>query len=318
MSTDLEAPYTRRMARSTSLDEARHSIRELYGTTMALVADPPADFRYEAAAVTDDGFSAATLRFSGACRSGTESFPDLIVAHAPAGRHRWRAGRESGPGAVPFLVPPGRDLRVEFNGLHLRTLRIESDVVRRTVQGFTGTEQATLRFDGVNGESRHHALMIESLRFVEATLVADSSLREAPLVRARIIDQAVTSVLAAFPLVDMAAPRPAAATSRAVRRAIAHMEQHLQDPLSIADIAIAAGVSTRALQSAFQRQFSMTPSHYLRRMRLRAAHEDLRNATDARVAVRDIARRWGFVHAGRFAQLYAEQYGERPSDTLRR
>jgi transcriptional regulator GlxA family with amidase domain len=96
------------------------------------------------------------------------------------------------------------------------------------------------------------------------------------------------------------------------------MEQHLQDPISIADIAIAAGVSTRALQSAFQRQFEMTPSHYLRRMRLRAAHEELRTATDARVAVRDVARRWGFVHAGRFAQLYADQYGERPSETLRR
>ena len=317
MMDDLETPYTRRIARSTSIDEARRSIRELYGTTMALAADPPTDFRYEAASVADDGFSAATLRFSGTCRSGTDSFPDLIVAHAAAGRHRWRAGRESGPGAVPFVVPPGRDLRVEFTGLHLRTLRIGSDVVRRAAQGLTGVEPTSFRFDGINGDSRHHALMIETMRFVEATLVADASLRDAPLARARIVDQALTSVLTAFPLVDLAAPQPTA-TSRAVRRAIGHMEQHLQDPLSIADVAIAAGVSTRALQSAFQRQFSMTPSHYLRRMRLRAAHDELRNATDARVAVRDVARKWGFVHAGRFAQLYAEQYGERPSDTLRR
>lgn len=317
MTDDLEAPYTRRMARSTIIDEARQSIRELYGTTMALVADPPNDFRYEAAAVSDDGFSAATLRFSGACRSGTDSFPDLIVAHAAAGRHRWRAGRESGPGAVPFIVPPGRDLRVEFTGLHLRTLRIESDVVRRAAQALTGVEPTSLRFDGINGDSRHHALMVETMRFVEATLIADPSLRDAPLVRAQIVNQALTSVFAAFPLVDLTAPRPTA-TSRAVRRAIGHMEQHLQDPISIADVAIAAGVSTRALQSAFQRQFSMTPSHYLRRMRLRAAHDDLRGATDARVSVRDVARKWGFVHAGRFAQLYAEQYGERPSDTLRR
>jgi AraC-like DNA-binding protein len=317
MMDDLETPYSRRIARTTSIDEARHSMRDLYGTTLALVADPPADFRYEAAAVAHDGFSAATLRFGGSCRSGTESFPDLVVAHAAAGRHRWRAGRESGPGSVPFLVPPGRDLRVEFSGLHIRTLRIDGDTVRRTAQALTGAESAPLRYDGINGDSRHHALMIESLRFVEATLIADPSLRDAPLVRAQIINQTMTSVLAAFPIVDLTAPRPTA-TSRAVRRAISHMEQHLQDPISIADIAIAAGVSTRALQSAFQRQFEMTPSHYLRRMRLRAAHEELRTATDARVAVRDVARRWGFVHAGRLAQLYADQYGERPSETLRR
>ncbi|QIG39580.1 helix-turn-helix domain-containing protein [Microbacterium sp. 4R-513] len=317
MMDDLETPYTRRFARSTNVDEARGSMRELYGTSMALVADPPQEFRYEAAAVTDEGFSAATLRFIGACRSGTDSFPDLIVAHAPAGRHRWRAGRESGPGAIPFLVPPGRDLRVEFSGLHLRTLRIEGDALRRTAQALTGREPGPLRLEGLNGSSQHHALMIETLRFVEATLIADPTLRDAPLVRSQIAHQALTSVFATFPLIDLTATRPAA-TSRALRRAISHMEQHLQDPLSIADIAITAGVSTRALQSAFQRQFSMTPSHYLRRLRLRAAHEDLRNATDARVAVRDVARKWGFVHAGRFAQLYADQYGERPSDTLRR
>lgn len=317
MMDDLGTPYSRRIARTTSIDEARQSMRELYGTTMALVAEPPGDFRYEAAAVADEGFSAATLRFTGTCRSGADSFPDLVVAHAAAGRHRWRAGRESGPGAVPFLVPPGRDLRAEFTGLHLRTLRIDGDMVRRTAQALTGAEPTSLRYDGINGDSRHHALMIESLRFVEATLIADASLREAPLVRAQIISQTMTSLFTAFPLVDLTAPRPTA-TSRAVRRAIAHMEQHLQDPLSIADISIAAGVSTRALQSAFQRQFNMTPSHYLRRMRLRAAHDELRNATDARVAVRDVARRWGFVHAGRFAQLYAEHYGERPSETLRR
>lgn len=314
---DLGTPFSRRIARTTSIDEARHSMRELYGTTMALVADPPGEFRYEAAAIADEGFSAATLRFSGSCRSGTDAFPDLVVAHAAAGRHRWRAGREAGPGAVPFLVPPGREVRTEFTGLHLRTVRVDADTMRRTAQALTGAEPAPLRFDGVNGDSRHHALMIESLRFVEATLIADPSLRDAPLVRAQIINQTMTSILAAFPLIDLTAPRPTA-TSRAVRRALAHMEQHLQDPITIADIAIAAGVSTRALQSAFQRQFGMTPSNYLRRMRLRAAHEELRGATDARVAVRDVARRWGFVHAGRFAQLYSDQYGERPSETLRR
>jgi transcriptional regulator GlxA family with amidase domain len=208
-------------------------------------------------------------------------------------------------------------MRVEFSGLHMRTLRIDSDALRRTALALTGTEPAALRVERVNSESRHHALMIEALRFMEATLVADASLKDAPLVRAQIVNQTITAVLTTFPLIDLASSRPPAG-SRATRRAVAYMEQHLQSPISIADVAIAAGVSTRALQSSFQRQFGVTPSHYLRGLRLRAAREELRTAADPRLSVRDVSRRWGFAHAGRFAQLYAQQYGERPSETLRR
>jgi len=32
----------------------------------------------------------------------------------------------------------------------------------------------------------------------------------------------------------------------------------------------------------------------------------------------DVARYWGFAHAGRFSAAYAEQHGEYPRDTLRR
>lgn len=317
MMDETHTSYARRVVRSVSVDEARISMRELYGTPLTLVADPPRDFRYEVAAVQDEGFSAASLRFASTCRSGTESFPDLVVAHAAAGRHRWRVGREAGPGAVPFVVPPDRDMRVEFSGVHLRTLRIDLDLLRRSAQALTGAEPGPLRLDGVNGGSRHHSLMAEALRFVEATLVADASLRDAPLVRAQIIHQTMTAVLTAFPLVDLAAQRPAV-TSRTVRRAVRYMEEHVGEAVSVGDIALAAGVSTRALQAAFQRQYETTPSQYLRRLRLRAAHDELRDSSDPRLAVRDVARRWGFEHAGRFAQLYAEQYGERPSQTLRR
>lgn len=290
---------------------------ELYGTPVALVAEPPRDFRFEAASVTDDGFAAASLRFTGPCRSGTESFPDVIVAHAASGHHRWQVGRETGAGSVPFVIPPDRDLRVEFHGLHIRTLRIDPDLIRRSAQALTGAEPTPLRHDRVNGEARHPGLMAEALRFVEATIVADASLGDAPLVRAQIIQQTVASVLTAFPLFDLVV-RPTPGTSRTVRRAVRYMEEHMRDAVTVADIAIAVGVSTRTLQAAFHRHLETSPSQYLRSLRLRAARDELRDSVDPKLAVRDVARRWGFEHAGRFAQVYAAEYGERPSDTLRR
>jgi transcriptional regulator GlxA family with amidase domain len=35
-------------------------------------------------------------------------------------------------------------------------------------------------------------------------------------------------------------------------------------------------------------------------------------------SVTDVAIKWGFVHLGRFAQMYRDRYGELPSETLRR
>ncbi len=41
-------------------------------------------------------------------------------------------------------------------------------------------------------------------------------------------------------------------------------------------------------------------------------------AVDAFHATPDVARGWGFGHLGRFASYYADTFGKRPSDALRR
>jgi transcriptional regulator GlxA family with amidase domain len=56
---------------------------------------------------------------------------------------------------------------------------------------------------------------------------------------------------------------------------------------------------------------------YLRDLRLRRAHEDLRAADPSATTVAAIARRWGFAHMGRFAQDYQAAYGQTPSAALR-
>jgi AraC-like DNA-binding protein len=108
------------------------------------------------------------------------------------------------------------------------------------------------------------------------------------------------------------------ASPRAVRRAIAHVHAHLGEPLTSADLAAAAGVSTRALQRGFRRQLDATPTGYVRELRLQRAHEELVAADPAEGAsVAEIALRWGFMHQGRFASTYRQRYGVPPSRTLR-
>lgn len=102
-----------------------------------------------------------------------------------------------------------------------------------------------------------------------------------------------------------------------LRAAVDFVRAHACEPLTVADIATAAGCSVRALQEAFQRDLATTPMAYLRRVRLAGAHADLVAADPARETVNDVCWRWGFTHAGRFAAAYHRDYGVRPSETLR-
>lgn len=105
--------------------------------------------------------------------------------------------------------------------------------------------------------------------------------------------------------------------SAAIRIAAELMETNPARPLTVAAIAAEAHVSVRALQEGFRRDLGLTPMAYLRDVRLRRAHADLRAADPSVSTVASIARRWHFAHLGRFAARYADVFGESPNATLR-
>lgn len=109
-----------------------------------------------------------------------------------------------------------------------------------------------------------------------------------------------------------------AAEHRTTRTAKDFIDQHLAEPITVGDIAGAAGVSERTLQAAFQSELDTTPMTYVRDRRLERARADLADAAVSDdVNVTMIATRWGFGHLGRFAAEYKARFGESPSHTLR-
>jgi transcriptional regulator GlxA family with amidase domain len=70
-------------------------------------------------------------------------------------------------------------------------------------------------------------------------------------------------------------------------------------------------VSVRTLQAGFQRHLSMSPMAYVRVVRLRHAHRDLRSADPSHNTVAAIAHRGGFTNRSRFAA--AQQNDVRPN-----
>ena len=97
-----------------------------------------------------------------------------------------------------------------------------------------------------------------------------------------------------------------------VRRAEEFMRSKAQKPLTVEDIASAAGCSTRALQAAFRCFRGISPMAALRRIRLELAHQDIMRSNGS-CSVSEIATRYGFSNPGRFSNQYWRVFGEYPS-----
>lgn len=110
---------------------------------------------------------------------------------------------------------------------------------------------------------------------------------------------------------------PSGATPRHVRRAEEFIRAFADRPITLLDIAEAAGVAPRTLQLGYRTVLGVSPVRSLTRERLRRVRYEL-IAGEGSASVTDVAFRWGFGHLGRFAADYRREFGERPSETLRR
>lgn len=92
-----------------------------------------------------------------------------------------------------------------------------------------------------------------------------------------------------------------------------YMRAKLCAPVSLVDLAAAAGVSVRTLNMLCHRHHGVPPMDLLRNMRLDAAHEVLQSRPGA--SVTETAFEFGFGHLGRFSAYYRQRFGILPKHT---
>ncbi len=100
-------------------------------------------------------------------------------------------------------------------------------------------------------------------------------------------------------------------------RALDWLRSHLDEPIHLEALAAVAGVRPRTLEKHFKLFLGTTPLGFARRMRLSLARQRLL-AADHQATVTGIALASGFTQFGRFAVRYRRQFGEQPSQTLKR
>ena len=111
--------------------------------------------------------------------------------------------------------------------------------------------------------------------------------------------------------------RPRLDRAAIIREAMARIEAAPILPTA-ADLAQGLGVTSRTLLRAFQESFGVSPKRYLLLQELHVVRRELRKAAHEEAKVTDVLTRHGIWEMGRFAARYRRQFGELPSETLRR
>ncbi|MFR9800121.1 helix-turn-helix transcriptional regulator [Streptomyces sp. MS06] len=296
--------YTRMRIGSGTSDSTTVRVRRV-ATESVSVDELDVDF--------DMDYSVTPLGRICLCRVHEGSIRD----HALAGGE----GTSFAPGDMVSFAPPdvpysGRICSARYNVTMLRP-ELLSQVAATAEQ----RAPQPVRLTGHRPYSESAARRLSStILYLRDHVLADPGTAAQPLVAATAEQHLAAGVLAAFPSTALTEPTASDrndAHPATLRRATAHIDDHVDQPLTVADIAAAAHVTVRAVQYAFRRHLDTTPLGYLRQVRLAYAHRELAAADRTTGAtVTGIAARWGFYHPGRFAALYRGAYGRPPRQTL--
>jgi AraC-like DNA-binding protein len=161
---------------------------------------------------------------------------------------------------------------------------------------------------------------VNMLKLLAQQFSRPDSLFHQPLVAGPYVDSLVRGFLLAIghPHREAVATGAGQAPPRTIRVAIDIIEEEAHLPTNVSSLAARSHVSVRSLQEGFRNYLGMSPMAYLREVRLRRAHQTLRESDPSEITVASVAYNWGFTNLGRFASAHANRYGETPSVTLHR
>lgn len=304
--------------------EAEEFIRRMYigNRSQFLSADVGTGFSATLAATA--GIAVSRLRATVDFRVATDPFDHFLFLAVTNGCLRVRRGRDEIAlhAGEQYFYPLGVPLEVQVFDMGVRTLQLPAARLEAVAEQTAGIRAADLRFESTRPVSTLMARQWSALTDMAATVLLAEDSPLPPLLAEELTRTAAVTALHTFPntaLTIAYQPGPGWVAPAAARRAAAFMHTHAELPITLEQIAAAAGVGGRALRHAFRRHFGATPIEYLRRIRLERADQELRTAVPADgVTVAEVARRWGWADPSRFAATYRRRFGIPPSHTLRR
>lgn len=227
----------------------------------------------------------------------------------------WRHGREAhylAPGEL-LLINPDEPVDLTYSA------DCEKFIVKvpvRLLDGLCQQQRWALPAGGVRfGQHRHRLDQLPSLVGLLGMVCQEAEEPEPqPLVQAHYTQIIASKLLHLTNVVALTGhERP-----MNFERVLEHIDRHLGQDLDSEALARVAQVSVRSLYGLFERNARTTPALYIRQRRLARIHACLADPSCRVRSLSELAMDHGFMHLGRFAEQYRKQFGERPSDTLKR
>jgi AraC family ethanolamine operon transcriptional activator len=89
-----------------------------------------------------------------------------------------------------------------------------------------------------------------------------------------------------------------------------------REPIIIADLCSALGISRRVLELSFKKYIGLSPKQFSNQQRMHSCHEELLRGSPLHNSVSQVAMSWGFWHMGQFGSDYKKLFGQTPGTTL--
>lgn len=315
------------MFETTDCDRAGEYLTGIYGTGLRMTGRKRG-YSFRHTRLATDAFAVDSSTQTDQITYTMEPVPTLLIGRPRSMIMTYRSGRAEyrfGPGDV-FLASHTEDsdpFEASWDNGAMQATSLPFPLLAQVASTAETRPRAPIRFtDLIPVSPAAGGQLISTIDHVTRSLRDYPDVAAEPLVAGASGRLLTAAVLCAFPntaLLEVTTEDRHDAHSRTLRRAIAFIDDHAHEDVSVADIAAAAHVTIRALQYAFRRHHGTTPTEYLRRARLAHAHRELLAADPtAGATVTRIAARWGFLHPGRFARYYRGVYGRSPQQTLLR
>jgi AraC-like DNA-binding protein len=312
---------------SSDLDETRSVLAQHFYSNFIDMLEPSRSLDTQLRVATLGPVTIGDMRFGTDLKLRLYELGAYHVDVLLSGRLEWQQGRDeprvaTDTSAAVFQPAGDTTLHRWTADCRLLAVKIDREALETQLARMLDTPAVSPiplshRLDHSSGPGRTWTNMVRV--FAADALGDNRGLMQNPLLAEPLHEMLLRGLLLAgdHPYRDRLAttggPYPA---PRAIRQAIDVLQSQPDQPITIAKLADITRVSERSLQAGFRRYVGMSPTSYLRQVRLDRAHEELRQADPDQTTVVDVAHRWGFRHLGRFAGSYRARFGLSPSETL--
>jgi AraC family ethanolamine operon transcriptional activator len=247
---------------------------------------------------------------------GTAPIGNWVVALPVAAEGSLHIRGRPASASEPLFVPAGEDIAFAANGrTDLMVVAIDTTQIEHWMRMRRGT-------DGIDRQTLQ-SWPISEHEVAQRTLLLNETLNlllnQGPSARQDVLNAAhsmvLDTVLAIVPSFEVVEPLHRRAKVSVAMRTL--LKENLEGHMTVADLCARMAVRERTLYLACQEAFGKPPKRLLHEMRLNAVKRQLSQPSE-QTDVTSVALRFGFLHLGRFAVDYRNQFGERPSQTLAR